>query len=74
MDMNHVNQVFKEHFGPVPHDFRRKKKVGELASEIVADQERLDEERAGRRKADTGNERDWSGLTKRGKVKNDDRD
>lgn len=66
--MEFVNKIFNEHFAPVPHDFRREKKVEELASEIVADQERLDEEREGRRRADNGNERDWSGLTNKGRT------
>lgn len=50
-----VNQVFKEHFGPV-------KLTGSMAAEIVANQERLGEERAGRRckEEDKG---EWAGAT-----------
>ena len=42
-----------------------------MSAEIVADQERIDEERAGRRRADNGNERNWSGISERGEIKNE---
>lgn len=75
---NTIN-LFNEHFGGIGGKYAHiktsadefsKRKQEELAAEIVADQERLDEERVGRRRSEE-DKGQWSGLTERGKVKNE---